>query len=34
MHTQNVQIIGADHNYHIVGIPATFSRRPALKKTR
>lgn len=29
----NVKIIGSDHNYDIVGVPITFSGRPALKKT-
>ena len=33
MLAQNVQIIGADHNYNIPGIPSTFSGRPNLKKT-
>jgi acetyltransferase-like isoleucine patch superfamily enzyme len=33
MLAQNVQIIGADHNYDIPGIPSTFSGRPTLKKT-
>lgn len=33
MLAQNVQIIGADHNYNMPGIPSTFSGRPNLKKT-
>jgi len=33
MLAQNVQIIGADHNYEISGIPITFSGRPKLNKT-
>lgn len=33
MLAQNVQIIGADHNYNIPGVPSTFSGRPNLKKT-
>jgi acetyltransferase-like isoleucine patch superfamily enzyme len=33
MLAQNVQIIGADHNYNIPGLPTTFSGRPNLKKT-
>jgi acetyltransferase-like isoleucine patch superfamily enzyme len=33
MLAQNVQIIGADHNYNIPGVPSTFSGRPDLKKT-
>jgi acetyltransferase-like isoleucine patch superfamily enzyme len=30
----NVQIIGSDHNFQEVGKPATFSGRPALKRTK
>ncbi|MBE8727051.1 antibiotic acetyltransferase [Flavobacterium sp. KB82] len=33
MLAQNVQIIGADHNYDIPALPTTFSGRPTLKKT-
>lgn len=33
MLAQNVQVIGADHNYDIVSTPMTFSGRPALSKT-
>ena len=29
----NVQIIGSDHNFQQAGIPATFSGRPALRRT-
>lgn len=34
MLAQNVQIIGADHNYLTAGMPATFSGRPKLKRTK
>lgn len=33
MLAQNVQIIGSDHNFNIVGVPSTFSGRPKLNKT-
>jgi len=33
MLAQNVQIIGADHNYDLPGLPITFSGRPKLKRT-
>lgn len=33
MLAQNVQILGADHNYDLVGTPTTFSGRPLLKRT-
>lgn len=33
MLAQNVQIIGADHNYNVPGLPTTFSGRPILKRT-
>lgn len=33
MLAQNVQILGADHNYDLAGVPCTFSGRPILKKT-
>lgn len=33
MLAQNVQIIGSDHNFNIVGVPSTFSGRPKLEKT-
>jgi acetyltransferase-like isoleucine patch superfamily enzyme len=33
MLAQNVQIIGADHNYDLPGKPITFSGRPKLAKT-
>ncbi len=33
MLAQNVQIIGADHNYDLPGTPMTFSGRPKLAKT-
>ncbi|WP_312825869.1 CatB-related O-acetyltransferase [Epilithonimonas sp.] len=34
MIAQNVQIIGDDHNFNIVGVPSTFSGRPKLRKTQ
>tara|TARA_R110002020_G_scaffold198873_2_gene400215 strand:- start:170 stop:757 length:588 start_codon:yes stop_codon:yes gene_type:complete len=34
MLAQNVQIIGDDHNFNLVGIPSTFSGRPNLRRTR
>lgn len=34
MLAQNVQIIGADHNYDVPGLPSTFSGRPNLKRTK
>lgn len=33
MLAQNVQIIGDDHRFDIVGVPSTFSGRPILRKT-
>ncbi len=33
MLAQNVQILGADHNYNTAGTPITFSGRPNLKQT-
>lgn len=33
MIAQNVQIIGADHNFHFPGVPMTFSGRPKLTNT-
>ncbi|MFB9110938.1 acyltransferase [Flavobacterium gyeonganense] len=33
MLAQNVQIIGADHNFNIPGVPSTFSGRPNLERT-
>lgn len=34
MLAQNVQIIGADHNFDVPGVPSTFAGRPKLKKTK
>lgn len=34
MLAQNVQIIGDDHIFDLVGVPATFSGRPILRKTK
>ncbi|MCE7053702.1 CatB-related O-acetyltransferase [Algoriphagus sp. AGSA1] len=33
MLAQNVQIIGDDHNFNLVGIPSTFSGRPKMRRT-